>query len=153
MLRCTIFRIMERGFANSKNDMIDLSEWKPEYSVGNTTLDYQHQKLLQLCKHVSQYQCDGTKASIETFHSILSELAFYADKHFELEEDVLRRVGYPRLQEQIQEHDAYREWLTEFLCVAMHGNIDKSTLQNYLEQWWVGHILDSDMQYSCYLKK
>lgn len=130
--------------------MADLSEWKPQYSVGNTTLDSQHQKLLRLCKRVSEYLCDGTKASIETFHSILSELAFYADKHFELEEDVLRRVGYPHLQQQIQEHNAYREWLTEFLFVAMEGNIDKSSLQNYLEKWWLTHILDSDMQYAAY---
>ena len=133
--------------------MVDLSEWKPEYSVGNRTLDSQHQKLLQLCKCVSQYLCDGTKASIETFHSILSELAFYADKHFELEEEVLRRVGYPHLQQQIQEHNAYREWLTEFLFVAMYGNIDKPSLQKYLEQWWISHILDSDMQYTDYLNK
>ncbi len=133
--------------------MIEMSEWKPEYSVGNTTLDSQHQKLLQLCKRVSHYQCDGTKASIETFHSILSELAFYADRHFELEEDVLRRVGFPQLKEQIQEHNAYREWLAEFLFVAMNGKIDKSSLQNYLEQWWVNHILDSDMQYTNFLSK
>lgn len=133
--------------------MVDLSEWKPGYSVGNLTLDSQHKKLLQLCKRVSEYVCDGSQDSIETFHSILSHLAFYADKHFQLEEDVLRRVGYPHLQQQIQEHDAYREWLSEFLCVAMYGNIDKTSLQNYLEQWWVGHILESDMQYSCYLTK
>ena len=132
--------------------MSNLSEWKPEYSVGNTTLDSQHRKLLELCHRVSHYQCDGTKSSIDNFHSILSELAFYADQHFALEEDVLHRVGFPDLDQQIQDHDAYREWLTEFLFTTMDGKVDKSALQEYLEQWWIGHILDSDMQYSDYFK-
>lgn len=133
--------------------MIDLSEWKPEYSVGNTTLDSQHKKLLQLCKRVSSFQSDGSKESREAFHSILSELAFYADQHFALEEDVLRRVDYPQLPAQIQEHNAYREWLTEYLFIAMNGNIDPSSLQHYLEEWWLKHILLSDMEYAPYLSK
>ena len=75
-------------------------EWKPEYSVGSKTLDIQHQKLLMLCKRVSDYQCDSSKRSIETFHSILNDLAFYAKKHFQTEEDVLRLNGNPKLDEQ-----------------------------------------------------
>ena len=133
--------------------MVDLSEWKPEYSVSNATLDAQHQKLLLLCKRVSQYECDGSKNSIETFHSILSELAFYADRHFQVEEEVLRRIGYPNLRQQIKEHNEYREWLTEFLFVVMSGSVDKSSLYDYLERWWINHILISDMQYSGYLDK
>ena len=148
MVRRTIFRIMKLNFIAIGNAVIDLSEWKPEYSVGNATLDAQHKKLLQICKSVSQYQCDGSKTSTEAFHSILSELAFYADRHFELEEDVLRRIGFPDLQQQIQEHNTYREWLAEFLFSTIYGNIDKPSLQSYLEQWWVSHILDSDMQYT-----
>lgn len=148
MVRCSIFSIMESHFTNPDANMLDLSEWKPEYSVGHTTLDAQHKKLLQVCRRVSTYRCDGTKASIEAFHSILSELAFYADKHFASEENLLRQIGFPHLQQQIEEHDAYREWLTEFLFLTMNGKIDKSSLQNYLESWWLSHILASDMQYA-----
>lgn len=131
--------------------MLDQAEWKPEYNVGDEMLDAQHRKLLQLCKRVSQYVCDGSKASIEAFHSILSELAFYADKHFELEEDILRRVSFPGLEEQLSEHNAYREWLLDYLFLAMNGEIDKVPLQSYLEAWWIKHILVSDMQYKNFL--
>lgn len=132
--------------------MIDLSVWKPEYSVGNQTLDMQHMRLLELCVRVSNYQCDKSKASMDAFHVILNDLAFYATKHFETEEQVLRQVGYPKLSVQQQEHDEYSDRLVEFLLAAIDGEIDKPALQDYLERWWIHHILVSDMEYSDFLK-
>lgn len=133
--------------------MPDLSEWKPEYSVGNRTLDLQHQRLLALCKRVSSYMCDGTRASVDAFHVILNDLAFYAKKHFETEEMVLAQIGYSKLSDQREEHDAYREKMIEYMFSAMHGSIDKVSLQDYLETWWIKHILVSDMDYSEALKR
>lgn len=133
--------------------MNDLSEWKAEYSVGNPTLDLQHKRLLDLCKRVSTYQCDQSKTSILAFHGILNDLAFYASKHFETEEQVLRQIGYPKLSEQKEQHDGYSETLVDFLLAAINGNIDKCALQNYLEGWWINHILVSDMEYSDFLKR
>ena len=127
-------------------------DWKSSYSVGSKSLDIQHQKLLQICKRASEYKCDGSKGSIEAFHSILNDLAFYAEKHFETEEDVLRRVGYPLLKQQKQEHDEYSEKLVNFLCDAIAGTIDRDSLEDFLGKWWVGHILESDMQYAGYLQ-
>lgn len=133
--------------------MTDLSEWKPEYSVGNRTLDLQHKKLLALCKRVSSYKCNRSKASIDEFHGILNDLAFYASKHFETEEQVLRQIGYPMLSSQKEQHDGYSETLVEFLLSAINGNIDNTALHDYLEKWWINHILISDMEYSAFLKE
>jgi hemerythrin len=127
--------------------------WSPSYSVGNRTLDAQHQKLLQICKRVSDSRCDGTKDGIGEFHSILNDLAFYASKHFQTEEDVLRRAGYPALEEQKKEHDQYSERLVDFLCDAIDGKVDRESLEDFLGKWWVNHILVSDMQYSAYVTK
>ena len=122
-------------------------EWKPEYSVGSKTLDIQHQKLLMLCKRVSDYQCDSSKRSIETFHSILNDLAFYTKKHFQTEEDVLRLNGNPKLDEQKGLHNEYESRLVDFLNAAMSGEIITEPLQEFLGKWWVNHILTSDVQY------
>lgn len=133
--------------------MIDLSVWRPEYSVGNQTLDLQHKRLLKLCERVSSYQCDKSKASIDAFHVILNDLAFYATKHFETEEQVLQQTGYAKLSVQKMEHDEYSDKMVEFLIAAIGGDIDKVALQRYLESWWVNHILVSDMEYSDWLKQ
>lgn len=133
--------------------MIDLSVWRPEYSVGHQTLDLQHKRLLKLCERVSSYQCDKSKASIDAFHVILNDLAFYATKHFETEEQVLQQTGYAKLSVQKMEHDEYSDKMVEFLIAAIGGDIDKVALQRYLESWWVNHILVSDMEYSDWLKQ
>jgi hemerythrin len=128
-------------------------DWRPEYSVGNKTLDSQHQKLLQICKRVSVYRCDGTRTSISHFHTILNDLASYAATHFETEERVLHRIGYPSLLQQNIEHKEYSERLVDFLCAAIDGRIDREALEEFLWKWWVSHILESDMQYASYIGK
>lgn len=102
---------------------------------------------------MSSYDCDGSKASIESFHVILNDLAFYASKHFETEEQVLMQIGYPKLSAQKDQHDGYSETLVEFLIAAIGGTIDKLSLQNYLEKWWISHILESDMEYKELLER
>lgn len=133
--------------------MEDLPKWRPEYSVGHATLDSQHKRLLELCDKVSSFKCDRSKASLDSFHLILNDLACYATTHFETEEQVLRHVGYPKLQEQKKDHDEYGDKLVEFLFSAMSGETDKSSLLDFLHKWWLNHILHSDMEYSDYLKQ
>ncbi|MBL8430208.1 MAG: bacteriohemerythrin [Dechloromonas sp.] len=133
--------------------MINSYEWKPEYSVGDETLDTQHKQLLKICKHVSDFRCDGSKNSVLDYHSILNDLAFYATRHFEAEEALLRRVGYPALEKQQTEHAEYNETLVNFLYDAINGKVDRDTLEGFLGRWWVNHILLSDMHYSDYVKQ
>lgn len=131
--------------------MNDTYNWASEYSVGNRTLDAQHQKLLQICKQVSTYRCDGSKSSISAFHLILNDLALYASQHFDFEEEILRRTGYTKLDEQKDDHDTYREHLVHFLYDASAGKVDNKALEDFLGKWWVNHILLSDMQYASHL--
>jgi len=58
----------------------------------------------------------------------------------------------PLLEQQKQEHDEYSEKLVNFLCDAIAGTIDRDSLEDFLGKWWVGHILESDMQYAGYLQ-
>lgn len=125
--------------------------WQESYSVGNAELDDQHKKLLQLCNRVSQCKQDNSPESISNFHLILNDLAAYANIHFRIEESMLAQAKYPLLDEQIKEHTAYSESIAEFLFSATMGMIDKDGLAQYLEIWWIKHILDSDMQYKSLL--
>lgn len=121
------------------------------YSVGHKALDEQHKKLLQLCRKISECQQENTLESIEKFHAILNDLAAYAGMHFHCEEEILIQTKYPLIDGQIADHEGYREKLTDFLVLASTGLIDKSGLSQYLETWWINHILESDMQYKRYM--
>ena len=127
--------------------------WNPAYSVGNVLLDKQHQKLLALCAEAAACMADDSRAGKEQFHAILHELCNYADVHFETEEALLARHNYPGLSEQHAEHTEYRAQLCDFLFAATTGTLDKAGLHQYLSIWWQHHILESDMQYSKFLRE
>ena len=126
--------------------------WLSNYSVGNETLDRQHQKLLNLCNQAIDCMESDDLESRGNFHLILNDLVDYTEKHFSTEEAILRHYGYPSLEAHRSEHMAYQVKLTDFLLEATLGNIDKSALYHYLSEWWREHILVSDMQYTLCIK-
>lgn len=132
--------------------VLDLFEWNPSYSVGSITIDQQHKRLLALCKKLTNLPIDNSTEGKAVFNSVLKDIAFYASKHFESEEDTLRAIGYPKLGEQRSEHNEFNEQLDNFISTAANETLDRDLLKNYLEKWWINHILHSDMQYSSHLK-
>lgn len=122
--------------------------WLPSYSVGNETLDRQHQQLLKLCNEAIDCMESDSLESRGAFHLILNDLVHYTETHFKTEEAILRQHDYPLLEAHRAEHLAYQVQLTDFLLEATLGKIDKPALYHYLSAWWRNHILSSDMQYS-----
>ena len=128
-------------------------EWNSSYSVGDVTLDEQHKKLLLLCKRIAACVQNHAGRSDSEFRLVLNELIDYARNHFEKEEQILRSVKYPFLEEQEKEHSEYEDHIVRFLYSALAGMNDKSSLNEFLGKWWVNHILVSDMKYAQYLKR
>ena len=95
---------------------------------------------------------DDSPEGIEEFHIVLNDLAAYAASHFRTEEALLKKCGYPRLEEQIAEHQEYETRLTEFLYSATCGFYNIAGLHQFLSAWWIHHILDSDMAYSDHVR-
>ena len=132
--------------------MIQKISWDSSYSVGNAILDQQHQQLLAICAELADCLADDSRRGREQFHSILHDLSIYADTHFCTEETLLSQCAYPLLDEQKAEHDEYRNQLCELLFSATEGDINKVGLQRYLNEWWLHHILESDMKYRNFLQ-
>ena len=127
--------------------------WKPDYSVGCETLDRQHQKLLHICTKLSEC-VSVTEISPEAdaqFHEILNQLADFAREHFASEEAILSRFNSPLLQEQVAEHKAFVAFLAEILDSPVLLDLHRKTLYNFLEKWWVEHILVEDMKFREFL--
>lgn len=126
--------------------------WSDTYSVGNVILDSQHRRLLALCSRASALMSDEKRAGkSEEFHEILHEMSQYSNEHFKTEEAILEKCGYPDLDDQIREHDEYREWLLSYLVSATEGRLDWQGMRALLVRWWVHHILESDMTYKPYM--
>ena len=124
--------------------------WSERYSVGVEILDEQHRQLLSLCGEASRCLATPDAGKLS---DLLDQMRLYADQHFQTEEQLLASHGYPALAEQEQEHEAYLVRLTELLLSATVGTRDRAEVYGYLTQWWINHILVSDMAYKDFMQK
>ena len=121
-------------------------KWNDSYSVGNKALDNQHKHLFELTeKLIREFGEKEIKRGV-------MDLYRYTRTHFSLEEELMRKAGYPDLENHRVLHDALIDKLNE---VAMW---DFSTLQSVHEfqkfvlNWLFEHIMQQDKQYFDYLK-
>uniref|UniRef100_Q47DS6 Hemerythrin-related protein n=1 Tax=Dechloromonas aromatica (strain RCB) TaxID=159087 RepID=Q47DS6_DECAR len=90
--------------------------------------------------------------SREKFHNLLHEMAVCTREHFAKEEALLLARNYPMLVEHAEEHERFQVALADFLFSAMQGELDKIGVFRFLSEWWVRHILVSDLDCRSYLE-
>ena len=66
---------------------------------------------------------------------------------------MLLEVDYPDIDTQKAEHASFQELLTELLMDAVEAPPDADKITKFLEDWWIEHILNSDMQYKAYFER
>ena len=122
--------------------------WNETYSVGVPTLDAHHKKLINLINRLAD--CLGVRSadSAATFAEILSEMFDYTQIHFRAEEDHMRRIGYPGLAAHTDQHAEFVKKAAKYNHGAWQNDGDMERLYQYLRNWFLTHILQSDMQFS-----
>ncbi len=133
--------------------MADNLGWKDEYSVGNELIDQQHRKLLSICREVMALSDDGSRDYLEDYHQVLDEMTSYARLHFKDEEALLEKAGYPRMDEHQAQHDSFFSLLSDLIFRSMSHDTDLAELKRFVESWWLGHILNSDLQCRAWLER
>ena len=122
--------------------------WEERYSVGVPQLDEEHKTILALINTIALNQDQpGWQATLE---GILNQLTNYAIGHCDREEAMLKEVGYPDLQAQQKEHLAFRQRLAVFTMDMGDPEQQRRILNmllSFLKEWWLEHILVSDMKY------
>ena len=84
---------------------------------------------------------------------IFKELIDYADQHLNAEEYYFNLYNYPKKEQHVALHDAYRQKISE-LELEYKKESSKKTLfaiNNFLNDWWVWHINNVDKEYTTYL--
>jgi hemerythrin len=124
--------------------------WRPEYSVGHSSVDEEHRKLFalidELDKSLSAAEaCPDGAALIEGLDS-------FASSHFATEEALMLSSGCPYLASHRLEHESLRERLgahrRRFDCGDAEALAD---LDGFLKDWVLRHVLLVDRQYMPYL--
>jgi len=127
-----------------------LINWDDSYSVHITKIDEQHKGLVKLVNELHDAMSQGAATSV--LEKVLGSLVDYTIVHFNTEEELLRSYSYPDLDKHKVEHDKLTTQVKDFQSKFREG---KSTityeLMDFLSDWLINHILDSDKKYSAYL--
>ena len=128
-----------------------LFEWSEIYSVGNKTIDKQHQKLFDIANRFYQAHNDGHGQ--EVLGSIFTELLEYTQYHFADEERLMKEADFP----DFYKHKANHEKLIEVVTNLKKNFDDKQEgveerITDFLKMWLNGHILGMDRNYKTYLR-
>ena len=76
--------------------------WKDDYSVGCPDIDDEHNALFRMAEQLFDAINNGTATSDLT--TLFARLASYARFHFEDEEALMQRSGYPEYEQHRREH-------------------------------------------------
>lgn len=124
-------------------------EWIEDYSVGISSIDGEHMRLVQIINHLNEaIRKEESKAVlVHTFDRLIE----YAMEHFENEENLMRQHQYPEIEEHIKEHKKLMKTVMELNKEKKY--IFPANVSEFLNSWLIDHILTTDMKYREYLRK
>ena len=129
-----------------------LLSWRDDYRVGVPLIDTEHQYLIALINEFHDKHANRITRPLAMF--VLNRLVSYAEEHFQHEEALMDKIGFPRLAHQQKLHEqlyssifVLQEELSQENAVA-----DGKTMR-FLRHWLLDHILDEDMDIGDFLRR
>ena len=126
--------------------------WDEKYETGIDVIDFQHRILLERTNDLIDLV---NKNEIQdNMFPILIFLEDYTHYHFDTEEQFFDSFDYINKEKHLQEHREFIKKIIEFKEQYAKGTvkIDKDLL-DYLLNWLISHILDTDMNFTKNLMK
>ncbi len=122
--------------------------WREEYSVGDPSLDAEHQQIIDSINDL--YAAMNGPADGVAKKCALDKLGRYTRDHFDHEEKVLRSVGYPDFAAHKALHDDMRR-----RTLGLQSHLSLVTARDvilFLKDWWLNHIQAEDKKYAAYVE-
>lgn len=125
--------------------------WAKDFASGNITLDQQHMSLMDLSNDLLRHIFDDNSAV--AVRSCISTIIHHAAQHFKDEEDILRAIDYPELDDHIAEHARLLHLCDTLMqddaaCVERKSDI----LQIIIHDLVMKHMLCEDVKYHLHFK-
>jgi len=120
------------------------AEWNQELLTGEAAIDAQHRELFALLQQLGDAITAGH--GDEIVGRILEELIGYAAVHFQDEEALMARVGYPGITHQRAAHEAFAADATRMMNEWVAGTgVASEDLYEYLYTWVAQHVETMDL--------
>jgi len=120
-----------------------LLEWKQDYSVGNASVDHEHEQLIErineLCEQLI-YPVDAI--SIE---AMLGDIQADISAHFALEELLMREAGYVEYKAHKEDHEDLLDQIHDLIFDFAEDSVSgRELLINRLSDWFGRHFASFD---------
>lgn len=128
-------------------------QWSDEYSVGDPAMDAHHKRLFELIDELHE-AVDAGRGE-QALGQIIDALSAYTRYHFEEEERMMERVGYPTLDAHRQLHREFVQQIQACEADLQRGATRVATLKllNTASKWLRDHIMNVDQGYSVLLEQ
>jgi hemerythrin len=119
--------------------------WTSALAIGAAELDARHEELFRRVErlHDAMLAHDRTEVA-----RLLEFLIVYVREHFEAEEALMRRIGYPLLEQHAAEHAAFAAAVAElYEALARDGLTARLVLavDRRVTGWLADHVYTSDL--------
>lgn len=125
--------------------------WTEALSVGEEALDQEHKYLFDLLAAARKAAADRNVGQVL---SIFHEVTDYVDVHFGHEEEVMKGIGYPDLEEHKAEHAKLAQKAYYVINSLRHSDTlaRSGEFIDFMRDWLTSHIQVSDQKYGAFLR-
>lgn len=118
-------------------------EWKEEYSIGNASVDEEHELLITQINKL--YQQLNQPLDTMVIESMLSDIQTDISTHFALEELLMQEAGFAEFEDHKQDHERLLDQIGDMI---FHFTEDpesgRELLINRLSDWFSNHFRGFD---------
>lgn len=117
--------------------------WSNDLAVGNTFIDGDHQKLIDMVNRLHEVMQEGRGKDV--LGKVLNNLITYTKEHFRREEDLMQRIGYAGRAAHLHEHEKLLQQVMDLQDKFESGAATLSIqVLHFLRDWLINHIGKSD---------
>ncbi|MGZ8152876.1 MAG: bacteriohemerythrin [Methylovulum sp.] len=129
----------------------DLIIWNDTLVTGISTIDEQHQILINLFNEANTKLASNNNT--EFLEQITRDMLSYALYHFETEEGLMQEYGYiEEADNHIRQHRNFSAKVVEIRNNIKAGIlISREDLLSFLNNWLINHILSTDKELAAFL--
>ncbi|MBT6050193.1 MAG: hemerythrin family protein [Candidatus Scalindua sp.] len=121
-------------------------EWDVKFSVGVQRIDEEHKKLIDI---INKAAVTNKFKKIRVVLATLDEMINYAGYHFLTEETYMVGSDYPEYLFHRNEHIGFTDKVIDFQNRVVSGDSQVvNEAQEFLKQWLVNHIQETDSRYT-----
>lgn len=137
---------------NKKAVEVDAIPWKSEYNVTIQSIDDQHKVLVKLMNDLNNAMLH--EKGKNEIGRIIKGLVDYTEYHFNYEEGLLKKYGYPDFDNHKKLHVKFVDQIKTVLNEFESGEKEMSKeVMDFLKNWLIQHIMGTDTKYVDLLHK